>query len=99
MTRRGAGLLIALTGLCSGCAGQAPAFVPPAPVALVLPDCPAPDRPILPLLDPALPLDSLGNVEILLSRDDMMRRYIGGLAAAVRCYSQEDAHGTLTDDF
>ena len=76
--------LLALTGLCSACAK-------PAPVVVVEPvvECPAPQRPALPGIDPALPLDHPGNIEAIMLRDDVMRGYIGGLESCVECYRRQ----------
>ena len=80
-------LLIALTvcGL-NGCAAREP--VTPAPLILNLPDCPAPQAPILPPLDGAVPLDAPRNVTVLMERDDALRQYVSGLRAALHCYQQ-----------
>lgn len=76
--------LLALIVLCSGCAARLE--IPPAPLILNLPDCPAPAPPKLPMIDGAAPLDSPKNVGLLLERDDVLRAYIAGLNAAIRCY-------------
>lgn len=93
----GFGSLIGLASLGTGCA-RAPAVpvLPPAPVVRVLPDCPAPARPVLPLLDGALPFDAPLNMDVLLRRDDLIRQYLKGLEASVFCYQRPkgapDAH-------
>lgn len=74
--------------LLTGCGTRELPALPPAPVILNLPDCPAPARPALPALDPALPLDSPPNLETLLTRDDVIRAYVRGLTAAVECYNR-----------
>ena len=75
--------------LCSCGCGQKQA----APLILNLPDCPAPDAPVLAKLDATEPLDSPENVARLLARDDALRAYIGGLDAALRCYQARGNHG------
>lgn len=85
---RAALLLIVSIGLCSACAASRPQAVPG--VVVVRPAaCPAPQRPELPALDAALPLDHPANVEALLVRDDIMRHYIGGLEATVTCHGEQ----------
>lgn len=74
-------LLIVSIAVCSGCAGNRP-----APEPLALPDCPAPEAPVLPALDAAEPLESPANMARLMERDDMMRTYIAGLLAALSCW-------------
>lgn len=82
-------LLIALIGLCSGCS----AALPPAPLILNLPDCPAPASPVLPLMDGGQPFDAPDNVSVLMRRDDILRFYIKGLQAAIICYQKQgDVH-------
>lgn len=83
-------LLIALTvcGL-NGCAAREP--VTPAPLILNLPDCPAPEAPALPPLDGTLAFDSPENVAVIMERDDILRRYVDGLRAALRCYNTRAA--------
>lgn len=56
----------------------------PAPVSL--PDCPAPDRPALPLYDPDEPFDGPENLSVTLRRDMLLKRYAEGLESALRCY-------------
>lgn len=80
-------LLVASIVLCSGC-GAKQREIPPAPLVLNLPDCPAPLPPILPQLDGTLPLDSPENVGLLLERDDTLRAYIDGLKSAIFCYQK-----------
>ena len=84
-------LLLALTGPCSllGCAAQAFPELPPAPVVLSLPDCPAPAVPTLPALDEALPLDGPLNTARLMERDDRFRAYLNALRATLTCYQQK----------
>lgn len=88
MMRRAMQLPIVLIVLCSmGCAARQaePELVlTPPPV-----ECPAPVRPVLPALDPALPFDHPGNVEALMERDDLFRAYIQGLEATVDCYRRQ----------
>ncbi len=81
--------LIVLIGLCSGCGPKA---APPA--ILYLPDCPAPERPALPALNGAEPLDSPANAEALMIRDDVIRTYINGLLSALRCCQARRNHGS-----
>lgn len=94
-------LLLISIGLCSGmsagCAGQhAELALPPAPVVLNLPDCPAPVRPVLPTINGDAPFDSTDNVATLLLRDDVWRRYMQGLEETILCYRRckgvPDAH-------
>lgn len=91
MTPRGKGLWIVLTVLCSlsGCAAGIAPTVPTAPVIIRTAECPAPPVPALPVLDAARLFDSPVNVEVLLARDDLYRRYIQGLRATVRCYQAQ----------
>lgn len=86
-----AALLAAI--LVSGCAAREGPFVPPAPVIMSAAACPAPDAPVLPPLDAALPLDGPDNVRALLERDDLCRRYIKGLQATIRCYESQSKEG------
>ena len=81
---RAALLLIVSIGLCSCGPKQGPVMVT-VPVA----QCPAPQRPALPDLDAALPLDSPANVERLMIRDDALRGYIHGLESCVECYRRQ----------
>lgn len=83
-------LLIALT-VCgiSGCAAQVP--LAPAPRILTLPDCPAPSPPTLPPLNGMVSFDAPENIAILMERDDIVRRYVDGLCAALRCYTTSAA--------
>lgn len=87
--------LIVLIGLCSlaGCGGKQAPEVPAPPVILKLPDCPAPERPRLPLINGDLPFDSPENIKAFLERDDIMRAYIKGLEAAVGCYRRTTIQG------
>ncbi len=77
-------LLSASIVLCSGCAAKES----PVPQIVSLPACPAPAVPELVQLDPSEPLDSPGNIEVLLERDDSMRQYIDALRASLHCYEQ-----------
>ncbi len=86
--KRAVVLLLVSIALCNGCCRQ-----PSAPLILKLPDCPAPDAPVLAKLDATEPLDSPENVARLLARDDALRAYIGGLDAALRCYQARGNHG------
>lgn len=88
MMRRAMQLLIVLIVLCSlGCAAHQ---VGPELMLTPLPvECPAPVRPALPALDPALPFDHPCNVEALMERDDFCRAYIQGLEATVDCYRKQ----------
>lgn len=74
-------LLLGSIALCSCAAGPAPAAFPAPAVG-----CPAPAPPVLPGLDPALPLDHPANVETLMLRDDAMRGYIKGLRSSLECW-------------
>ncbi|CAK7024800.1 MAG: hypothetical protein DELT_02536 [Desulfovibrio sp.] len=80
-------LLIALIALCSlaGCGGKEARRqeVPTPPAVLNLPASPAPQKPELPQIDGALPLDHPHNVDVLLERDDIMRALIKALYAAL----------------
>lgn len=71
--------------ILTGCAVRPP-VLPPAPIVLHLPDCPEPLTPLLPGIDGVLPLDSPGNVEVLLERDDILRAFVSGLRATIGCY-------------
>jgi hypothetical protein len=84
MTQRALLLLLGSIALCSSCAK-------PAPMIMTVPvvECPAPVRPTLPDVDPALPLDHAANVEVLMIRDDAYRAYAQGLEAAVQCYRSQ----------
>ncbi len=84
MMKLAAALLSALIVLCSACAPKER----PVPVAVQLPTYPTPTAPELAQLDPGKPLDSPGNVEALLERDDSMRRYIDALKTSLRYYEQ-----------
>lgn len=92
--KRASVLLIGLIGLCSlvGCGGKRPE-VPTPPAVLILPDCPSPERPRLPLINGDLPFDSPENIKIFLERDDIMRVYIKGLEAAALCYRRNSIQG------
>ena len=81
--KRAVVLLVALTALCSGCGTKQPQ---PAPLVLNLPDCPSPVPPVLPAVDGTLPFDGPENMERLAERDDVVRGYVEGLEAAIRCY-------------
>ena len=84
--KRAALLLLVLTALCSACATASE----PGKVIVVRPvSCPAPQRPELLALDAALPLDHPANIEALMIRDDILRHYIGGLEAAVKCHQEQ----------
>lgn len=78
-------LLIVLIALFSvaGCGGREPSRVPAPPVILNLPASPVPQRPVLPQIDGALPLEHKANVDVLLERDDIMRALIKALYAAL----------------
>lgn len=82
--RRALLLLLGSIALCSACARPAPVTV-----TAHLVECPAPSAPVLPDLDPALPLDSQANVEALMIRDDALRGYILGLESALECYRRQ----------
>ncbi len=82
------GSMLALCGL-TGCASRpAP---PPSVVIVATQPCPAPVRPVLPMLDGTLPFDAPPNVAALLERDDALRGYAKGLEAAVDCYRAQTA--------
>lgn len=86
-------LIVLGSCLCSGCSARPAPVVPPAPVALQAVPCPAPDRPLLPPVNGALPFDSPENVSVLMERDDIYRTYAAGLEAAVKCYKvQTETH-------
>lgn len=105
MRQRVKGLWIVLTGLwidachlaavilavmtLTGCAAGRGPVVPVPPVVAATAECPAPRVPALPQFDPALPFDAPENVEVMLARDDITRRYLNGLRAAVRCYEAQ----------
>lgn len=79
---------------CVLIAGCSSASLSPPPV-LILPDCPAPPAPSLPVLDAGAPLDSPANMAALLERDDALRAYIEGLLAALACFeTQRRTDGT-----
>lgn len=80
-------LIVACSGL-TGCGARELPALPPAPLVLNLPDCPAPTPPVLPQLSGNLPLDSPENLDALLERDDAIRAYLHGLAATVHCYQR-----------
>lgn len=80
--------LIAGCSLLTGCGARELPTLPPAPLILNLPDCPAPAPPVLPLLNGNLPLDSPENLETLLIRDDAIRAYLWGLEATITCYQR-----------
>lgn len=81
--------LLLLLGSIVLCSCSKP--LPPAPVIVTVPivECPAPSRPELPQIDPAMPLDSPANVEAIMTRDDVMRGYIYGLESCVECYRSQ----------
>ncbi len=81
--------MLAALSLLGGCFAAAPR-VPPAPAVARAVRCPAPETPVLPPLDADLPFDSPENVRALLERDDLLRRYLQGLRAALRCYEVQD---------
>lgn len=95
--RRLAGLLLPaiLTGLCS-CA-PAP-LQPPPPIVLGVERCPTPAVPALPKIDPDTSLETERNLEALLARDAIMRRYIAGLQATVSCYEAQTSPTTSTGE-
>ena len=77
--------VLVLTACClSGCAQK----VTPS-AAFELPKCPVPPAPELPELDATRPLDSVENLDILMTRDDAIRAYIAGLRATVNCYETQ----------
>ena len=80
-------LLIGLIVLCSGCGAKAD--IPAAPLILKLPDCPSPGVPVLPTFDGTAPFDSPENTARLLERDDILRAYIDGLEATIRCFRRQ----------
>ena len=47
----------------------------------------------MPDLNAEEPLDGPENVARLLERDDLLRNYINGLNAALRCYQARGNHG------
>lgn len=77
--------------LCSGCAGRSEASTPLAPFAVAATPCPAPTAPNLPAVDGAMSFDHPANVEILLTRDARLRRYVHGLRDALACYQAQAA--------
>ena len=82
--------VVLLSVLIAGCSGASL-----SPPVLILPDCPAPPAPLLPVLDAGAPLESPANVAALLERDDALRAYIEGLLAALVCFeTQRRTHGT-----
>ncbi len=85
--KRATVLLIASIALCSccGCSRK-----PAAPHILNLPDCPAPAPPVLPVIDGSEALDSPDNIARLMERDDLIRAYIDGLNAALRCQTRRN---------
>lgn len=87
--------LAGLTVLCSlaGCGGRQAQTVPVPPVILNLPDCPAPERPLLPPVNGEAPFDAPVNVKAFLERDDIMRAYIKGLEAALACSRRNTKQG------
>lgn len=87
--KRAVALCCVLIVLCSGCGRKQPF----APSVLTLSDCPAPPVPVLPELNAGEPLDGPKNVARLLGRDDLLRDYINGLNAALRCYQARGNHG------
>jgi hypothetical protein len=84
MTQRALLLLLGSIALCSACAK-------PAPMIMTVPvvECPAPVRPTLPDVDPALPLDHAANVEVLMIRDDALRAYVHGMESTIGCYKNQ----------
>ncbi len=78
--------------LCS-CALKAPS---PPPVVLAPAHCPAPAVPLLPQLDPAAPLEGDANLEALLRRDAVMRRYISGWRPSSSTCSSPGSSGACT---
>ena len=88
--KRASALLIALIGLGSlpGCGDMRPSL-PPPPVILNLPDCPAPERPDLPQIDGHLPFDAPRNIAAILERDDVLRLHIKALGAALECFRRQ----------
>jgi hypothetical protein len=84
MTQRALLLLLGSIALCSACAK-------PAPMIMTVPvvECPAPIRPTLPDVDPALPLDHAVNVEVLMIRDDALRAYVHGMESTIECYKNQ----------
>lgn len=87
--KRAVALLSVLIVLCScGCGSKQT-----VPLILNLPDCPAPSVPVLPELSGEEPLDSPENIVRLLERDDVLRAYIDGLNAALRCEQARGNHG------
>jgi hypothetical protein len=91
MKRAGAPLigLIAL-GSLTGC-GVAGSALPVPPAVLALPDCPAPARPALAVVDGALPFDAPANVAAILERDDALRLHVLALEATIACYRRQRA--------
>lgn len=89
MKRRAAVCLIALTALCSGCAGrEAPAPVL-EPVVIRPARCPRPAPPVLPKLGGVAFLESREGYSILKLRDERMRAYLKGLEASLACYEAQ----------
>ncbi|MDD2966755.1 MAG: hypothetical protein PHN64_04590 [Desulfovibrionaceae bacterium] len=88
MMKPASALLLALTVLCSACGARQAAISPP--LVLALPDCPAPEVPLLPPLEGAVPLDSPQNIDLLMQRDDSIRRYVAGLQASISCYQRQN---------
>lgn len=92
MTRAIVLLIVSIALGSLGCSvRQAP--TPPAPVIMLMTECPEPFRPALPLINGALPFDHPVNVEVLLERDDVFRAYIQGLEATVDCYRAQAEGG------
>lgn len=82
-------LLSVLIVLCNcGCGSKQT-----VPLILEHQTCPTPSVPALPELDAAEPLDSPENIVRLLERDDVLRAYIDGLNAALRCEQARGNHG------
>lgn len=89
MMKRAVALLSVLIVLCScGCGSKQT-----VPLILEHQICPAPSVPALPELDAAEPLDNPQNIIRLLERDDVLRAYIDGLNAALRCEQARGNHG------
>ncbi len=105
MLRRAARPLLYLTLLGSlllaaGCAERMPEL-PAPPRVFPARDCPAPERPELPVIDGELPFDAPENLSALMRRDTILKQYAKGLEAAVDCYREakkedSDARGTTS---